>query len=407
MRSERPDARSRRRSCSPRWPASPASASTRAMPRPSRGRRTNRPSSSSSTRPSSWPGSSTPSPWASIRSRSSSTTPSATASRCCRWTSTPAASARRPSGSVCPARRCRRGRHRAAPGGRALAVVRRARRGGVGALRGARAPEATASGWACTSSRASGRRKARRSMPSGRAAGRSARWPTSWPARSCPRRSSSGSSAAGALDSLGQPRRGSALAAARGRRGGARAARTGAWRVTPGAGSAARPAAAAHPGAGPAAADGAGASRGRLRDPLARRAPPGHGAVPPALDALGALHTRGPRPSGGRGGSRIGGLVVTRQHPMTAKGTVFLALEDETGMVNVTLWPRTGAELRGVVRRHALLYVEGDAPAGGAGRQPRGAADPCRSPRSAAATAARSGPRACGTWATPACAGQG
>ena len=24
---------------------------------------------------------------------------------------------------------------------------------------------------------------------------------------------------------------------------------------------------------------------------------------------------------------------------MTAKGTVFLALEDETGMVNVTLWP--------------------------------------------------------------------
>jgi error-prone DNA polymerase len=45
---------------------------------------------------------------------------------------------------------------------------------------------------------------------------------------------------------------------------------------------------------------------------------------------------------------------------MTAKGTVFLALEDETGMVNVTLWPRTWGRLRGVVRRHALLYVEGD-----------------------------------------------
>jgi error-prone DNA polymerase len=38
---------------------------------------------------------------------------------------------------------------------------------------------------------------------------------------------------------------------------------------------------------------------------------------------------------------------------------VFLALEDETGMVNVTLWPDTWARLRGVVRRHALLYVEG------------------------------------------------
>ena len=57
---------------------------------------------------------------------------------------------------------------------------------------------------------------------------------------------------------------------------------------------------------------------------------------------------------------RIGGLVVTRQHPMTAKGTVFLALEDETGMVNVTLWPDTWARLRGVVRRHALLLVDGD-----------------------------------------------
>jgi error-prone DNA polymerase len=44
---------------------------------------------------------------------------------------------------------------------------------------------------------------------------------------------------------------------------------------------------------------------------------------------------------------------------MTARGTVFLALEDETGMVNVTLWPDTWARLRGVVRRHALLYVEG------------------------------------------------
>jgi error-prone DNA polymerase len=45
---------------------------------------------------------------------------------------------------------------------------------------------------------------------------------------------------------------------------------------------------------------------------------------------------------------------------MTAKGTVFLALEDETGMVNVTLWPDTWAKLRGIVRRHALLLIDGD-----------------------------------------------
>jgi error-prone DNA polymerase len=82
------------------------------------------------------------------------------------------------------------------------------------------------------------------------------------------------------------------------------------------------------------------------------------GLFRPALDRLGAvpnsaLNERRPGPV------RIGGLVVTRQHPMTARGTVFLALEDETGMVNVTLWPDTWERLRGVVRRHALLLVDG------------------------------------------------
>jgi error-prone DNA polymerase len=78
----------------------------------------------------------------------------------------------------------------------------------------------------------------------------------------------------------------------------------------------------------------------------------------PALDRLGAV-TAGALADHRPGPIRFGGLVVTRQHPMTAKGTVFLALEDETGMVNVTLWPDTWARLRSVVRRHALLYVEG------------------------------------------------
>jgi error-prone DNA polymerase len=78
----------------------------------------------------------------------------------------------------------------------------------------------------------------------------------------------------------------------------------------------------------------------------------------PALERLGAvpnarLVERRPGPVA------IGGLVVTRQHPMTARGTVFLALEDETGMVNVTLWPDAWARLRGIVRRHALLYIAG------------------------------------------------
>jgi error-prone DNA polymerase len=78
----------------------------------------------------------------------------------------------------------------------------------------------------------------------------------------------------------------------------------------------------------------------------------------PALDRLGVLRA-GELADARPGRVRIGGLVVTRQHPMTARGTVFLALEDESGMVNVTLWPDTWARFRRTVRRHALLYVEG------------------------------------------------
>jgi error-prone DNA polymerase len=77
-----------------------------------------------------------------------------------------------------------------------------------------------------------------------------------------------------------------------------------------------------------------------------------------ALDRLGVLRA-GELADARPGKVKIGGLVVTRQHPMTARGTVFLALEDESGMVNVTMWPDIWARYRRTVRRHALLYVEG------------------------------------------------
>jgi DNA polymerase III alpha subunit len=83
------------------------------------------------------------------------------------------------------------------------------------------------------------------------------------------------------------------------------------------------------------------------------------GLYRPALERMGAV-TNAALSERRPGKVRIGGLVVTRQHPMTAKGTVFLALEDETGMVNVTLWPDAWARLRGIVRRHALLLVDGE-----------------------------------------------
>jgi error-prone DNA polymerase len=62
-----------------------------------------------------------------------------------------------------------------------------------------------------------------------------------------------------------------------------------------------------------------------------------------------------------RGGERIvvAGLVVARQHPETAKGTVFLLLEDEFGFINVIV-PRTlYAQYREVVKFAPFLVIEG------------------------------------------------
>ena len=78
-----------------------------------------------------------------------------------------------------------------------------------------------------------------------------------------------------------------------------------------------------------------------------------------ALVKLGAV-TNSALSERSPGRVRLAGLVVTRQHPMTARGTVFLALEDETGMVNVTLWPDHWMRFRGVVRRYALLLIDGE-----------------------------------------------
>ncbi|MFZ9435336.1 MAG: DNA polymerase III subunit alpha [Candidatus Limnocylindrus sp.] len=60
------------------------------------------------------------------------------------------------------------------------------------------------------------------------------------------------------------------------------------------------------------------------------------------------------------GPARIAGLLLSRQQPPTAHGTVFLALEDETGIANVTIRARDWPRLRGAVRSASLLLVEGE-----------------------------------------------
>jgi error-prone DNA polymerase len=56
---------------------------------------------------------------------------------------------------------------------------------------------------------------------------------------------------------------------------------------------------------------------------------------------------------------RVGGIVVARQRPGTAKGVVFLLLEDETGTVNVIVPPPVYARDRLTVRTEPLVVVEG------------------------------------------------
>ena len=62
-----------------------------------------------------------------------------------------------------------------------------------------------------------------------------------------------------------------------------------------------------------------------------------------------------------RNGQRVraGGLCIVRQRPGTAKGFVFLSLEDETGISNIVIDPPTFERNRRPVLCSALLVVEG------------------------------------------------
>jgi error-prone DNA polymerase len=55
----------------------------------------------------------------------------------------------------------------------------------------------------------------------------------------------------------------------------------------------------------------------------------------------------------------LAGLVLLRQRPGTAKGTLFVTLEDETGIANLIVWPHVFEAYRPVVLGARLLQVEG------------------------------------------------
>jgi error-prone DNA polymerase len=55
----------------------------------------------------------------------------------------------------------------------------------------------------------------------------------------------------------------------------------------------------------------------------------------------------------------VAGLVTCRQHPGTAKGVIFVTLEDETGQINVVVWERLSQKQRRPLLGARLLGIDG------------------------------------------------
>ena len=55
----------------------------------------------------------------------------------------------------------------------------------------------------------------------------------------------------------------------------------------------------------------------------------------------------------------VAGLVILRQRPGTAKGVIFLTLEDETGVVNIIVWRHIYERFRRAVVAGRMLRVTG------------------------------------------------
>ncbi|WP_102109606.1 OB-fold nucleic acid binding domain-containing protein [Oceaniglobus roseus] len=87
---------------------------------------------------------------------------------------------------------------------------------------------------------------------------------------------------------------------------------------------------------------------------LSPEAGPARWARPPSCLTAAELELP---PSGAR--IAVAGLVLVRQRPGTAKGVIFLTLEDETGVVNVIVWKKLYERFRRAVIAGRCLRVTG------------------------------------------------
>jgi error-prone DNA polymerase len=79
----------------------------------------------------------------------------------------------------------------------------------------------------------------------------------------------------------------------------------------------------------------------------------------PLLTSLGAVPTAALRSLADGARVTVGGLVLIRQRPGTAKGVIFATLEDETGIANAVVWPDVFAANRRTVMSSAFLVIGG------------------------------------------------
>jgi error-prone DNA polymerase len=57
---------------------------------------------------------------------------------------------------------------------------------------------------------------------------------------------------------------------------------------------------------------------------------------------------------------RTGGIVTNRQSPGSASGVIFLTLEDETGLIQVIVWPDLAQQQRKILLQARLIAVDGE-----------------------------------------------
>ena len=55
----------------------------------------------------------------------------------------------------------------------------------------------------------------------------------------------------------------------------------------------------------------------------------------------------------------MAGLVLVRQRPGSAKGVIFMTLEDEDAIANVIVWPKTFERFRPIVLGARLVRIRG------------------------------------------------